>query len=210
MTSEWREAFCPMCRRNMGMKNILTVPNKPWTKVGQENLWEKVVGWEGETHFGVIKSSEGRGTMRFVGYYEIDGDVEGYFPFIKNRILSVLQDWLNAGWIAPEEIPRASGGTAPIIIPPPVPRRYPAGTDTGAAGTPPSLRSKWAGKAKNIGLMKKDIDKLRDVLDELDGAAEAYEEITREGYSDAEEYQEEKNQAWDEILEALPSWGISK
>lgn len=107
MAKEWKEPFCPMCRRNMGKKNIYLAPGKPWTKTGEENLWEKATEFTGETHFGVVKSSEGRGTMKFVRYYELDEDSEGYFPFMKAQLVSVIEGWLAKGWLTREEVKEA-------------------------------------------------------------------------------------------------------
>lgn len=104
MAKEWHDPFCPMCRRNMGKKNILIEPNKPWTKTGEENLWEKAALWEGETHFGVVKSSDGHGSMKMVRYYDVDEDTEGYFPFMKAQLLRVAREWLSKGLITREEL----------------------------------------------------------------------------------------------------------
>ena len=95
---QWREPFCPVCRRNMGIRTIYRSPQKPYMGIErQDNLWAKAQAYTGEVHFGVIKSSEGRGTMKF----------EGYFPLIKDRILTTLKEWLDRGWLTPEEIERA-------------------------------------------------------------------------------------------------------
>ena len=107
MAKEWKDPFCPMCRRNMGKKNILIEKNKPWTKIGEENLWEKARAFTGETHFGVVKSSEGRGTMQFVRYYELDEDSEKYFPYMKAQLLAVIEEWFAKSWITREEIDEA-------------------------------------------------------------------------------------------------------
>lgn len=107
MVKEWREPFCPTCGRNMGMKNIYVDPRKPWTKTGEENLWEKRANFNEEEHFGVVKSSEGRGTMEFVRYYELEEDHEGFFPFIKTRLLAVIKIWVAKGWLTREEIQEA-------------------------------------------------------------------------------------------------------
>lgn len=104
MAKEWKTPFCPMCRRNMGKKNILIEKNKPWTKIGEQDLWAKATEFTGETHFGVVFTSEGRGTMQFVRYYDLAEDTEGYFPSMKAQLLSVIGDWLNKGWITREEV----------------------------------------------------------------------------------------------------------
>lgn len=103
--SEWREAFCPMCGRTMGKKTTYRVPGKPYFGIErQENRWEMTKEFTGDKPFGVVKSSEGRGTLKFERYYEIDEDKEGYFPLMKARLLAVVKEWLAKGWIAREEV----------------------------------------------------------------------------------------------------------
>lgn len=101
--TEWREAFCPCCGRTMG-KRTITIEGKPWIKIGEENRWEDTKDFTGDKPFGVVKSSEGRGTMKFERYYDIDEDEEGYFPLIKARLLNVISEWLDKGWITREEV----------------------------------------------------------------------------------------------------------
>ena len=111
MAREGREAFCFLCGRTMGKKNI-TIKGKPWMKTGEENMWEKTQDFT-QKPFGVIKSSEGRGTMAFVRYYGIEEDKEGYFPFIKARLLVVIGEFLTRGWLTREEVLAAMGAAAP-------------------------------------------------------------------------------------------------
>ena len=106
MAKEWREPFCVLCGRTMGVKNI-TIEGKPWIKVGEENRWAKTQEFTGEKPFGVVKSSEGRGTMRLVRYYDIDEDEEGYFPLMKARLLNVISEWLAKGWLSKEDLSKA-------------------------------------------------------------------------------------------------------
>ena len=101
--SEWRVPFCPMCGLSVGVKNI-TIKGKPWIKVDEENLWEKAQHFTGDKPFGVIKSSEGRGTMKMMGYYGIEEDIEGYYPLMKNRLLHVIEEWIDKGWLSKEEV----------------------------------------------------------------------------------------------------------
>lgn len=101
---EWKEPFCPMCGRTAGKTNILQAPGKPWTKIGERNVWEETKAFTGDKPFGVVKSSMGRGTMKFERYYDIDEDDEGYFPFMKSRLLKVIEEWLAKGWITREEV----------------------------------------------------------------------------------------------------------
>ena len=105
--AKWKEPFCVLCGRTMGKKNVYAEgggPKKPWTKTGEENRWEGTKDFTGDKPFGVIKSSEGRGTMKFERYYDIDEDAEGYFPLMKARLLAVNAEWLAKGWITREEL----------------------------------------------------------------------------------------------------------
>jgi len=107
MAKEWREAFCAMCGNAVGKRNIYIQPGKAWTKTGERNLWEETGAFTGDKPFGVIKSSEGRGTMKLVRYYGLDEDEEGYFGFMKARLLAVIKEWLVKGWITRKEIEEA-------------------------------------------------------------------------------------------------------
>lgn len=110
MAKEWREAFCVLCGRTMGMKNVYGEygdPKKPWTKTGEENRWESTKEFTGDKPFGVVKSSVGKGSLKMERYYDIDEDTEGYFPLMKNRLLAVIGEWLEKGWVTREELEEA-------------------------------------------------------------------------------------------------------
>ncbi len=102
---EWREAFCVLCGRTMGMRTVLRAPGKPYMGIARrENKWDLTREFTGAKPFGVVKSSEGRGTMKFERYYEIDEDEEGYFPAMKARLLAVIGEWQAKGLITREEV----------------------------------------------------------------------------------------------------------
>jgi len=108
--TEWREAFCPLCGRTMGRRTVYKSPGKPYMGIErQDNLWEKTQEFTGEKPFGVVKASEGRGTMRLVRYYGIDEDEEGYFPAMRQRILNIISEWLDKGWLSIEDINNVTG-----------------------------------------------------------------------------------------------------
>jgi hypothetical protein len=88
----------------MGKKNIYMDPKRPWTKTGEENRWEATQEFTGDKPFGVVKASEGRGTMRLVRYYDIDEDKEGYFPLMRERLLNIISEWVSKGWLSIEDI----------------------------------------------------------------------------------------------------------
>jgi len=103
--SEWREAFCPLCGRTMGMRTVYRSPGKPYFGIaGRENKWDLTREFTGEKPFGVVKSSEGKGTLKTLRYYEIDEDVEGFFPPMKARLLAILGEWQAKGLITREEV----------------------------------------------------------------------------------------------------------
>lgn len=114
MGTQWREAFCPVCGLSHGKINIRPDdPEKRYISLGTESFWEKVLTFSGDKPFGVIKESEGRGTMRFVDYYEIDQDYDGYFPLIKARICAVIGEWLEKGWMTPADLEGCISGIKP-------------------------------------------------------------------------------------------------
>ena len=89
--TQWREAFCVLCG--------LTVGNR---------IMGKVLSYhDNQKPFGVIKESKGRGTMKFLGYYGVEEDVDGFFPIMKTRFLQVVGEWLERKWITREEILQA-------------------------------------------------------------------------------------------------------
>ena len=105
MAKEWREAFCPLCGRTTGMRSILRVPGKPQFGVEEhQNKWKEREAYNGPELFGVVKSSEGKGSIKMVRYYDIDEDTDGFFPPMKQRLLNVIRDWQSKGWLTPEDM----------------------------------------------------------------------------------------------------------
>ncbi|MBA7465025.1 hypothetical protein ES707_00186 [subsurface metagenome] len=103
--TEWREAFCPLCGRTMGKRTIYNIPGKPYFGIErQDNLWEKTREFTGAKPFGVVKSSEGKGSMQFERYYGLEEDEEGYFPLMKARLLNIISEWLDKEWLSMEEL----------------------------------------------------------------------------------------------------------
>ena len=111
MVKEWKEPFCVMCGRTRGTKNVYLVPEKPWMGVTDvENRWEATQEFTGAKPFGVVKSSGGRGTLQMVRYYDIDEDTEGYLPLMKSRLLAIMGEWLEKGWVTRDELLGAMSG----------------------------------------------------------------------------------------------------
>jgi len=101
-------------------------------------------------------------------------------------------------------ISRPESIAPPVVEEVPVPsgQRMIAPEDADYVPMPKAVVTKWSGKRKNILLLKKDIEGLRETyfLDEVDDAIAEYEDISREDYEERAEYQEEKDTAWDKIL----------
>ena len=106
--AEWKECFCVLCGRTMGNRTVYRAPGKPYMGItGHENKWELTREFTKDKPFGVVKSSEGRGTMKMERYYEIDEDSEGFFPPMKARLLAVIGEWQAKGLITREEVDAA-------------------------------------------------------------------------------------------------------
>ena len=104
---EWREPYCPVCGRGVGKRNI-TPPHKPWIKLGEENYWGKLRPYD-EFPFGLVKRSEGRGSLQVLREYGLDEDQEGYYALIKGLLLNVLEVWIKRGWLTAEEVKAGAG-----------------------------------------------------------------------------------------------------
>lgn len=106
--TQWRVPFCPVCGLSIGQINI---PGpKPWVPRGKVNFWDRTELYTGAKPFGVVKSSEGRGTMKMERYYDITEDEEGYYPQIRKRLLAAVGEWVEKKWITREEVLEAIGG----------------------------------------------------------------------------------------------------
>ena len=105
MAKEFKEAICPLCGRNMGWRTILNILGKPQFGIERKvNLWEKRAEYSGDEIFGVVKSSQGKGSLQMVRYYDIDEDTDGFFPAMKQRLLKILIIWLAKGWLTKDEL----------------------------------------------------------------------------------------------------------
>lgn len=87
------------------MRTVYRQKGKPYFGiVRRDNKWAERGEFTGEEHFGVVKSSEGKGTLKTERYYEIDEDVEGFFPPMKARLLAIIGKWQDDGLLTREEI----------------------------------------------------------------------------------------------------------
>ena len=109
--SVYRSVFCPVCGVSHGRK-ILEYPSKYFELPVTENFWEwlqkrsEELGYEEEAPFGVIQEvGRGRGHgFKVVGYFGPEDDVDGVFPLVKERLLRVVKNWLQRGWLKREEL----------------------------------------------------------------------------------------------------------
>ena len=177
----------------------------------------ETVTFEPDKPFGVILEAMGRGKGKEVrGYFTPEERPEDFLT-VRNRMLEALREWIEKGWIekeaAMERIAAATPGKVVVVTPvvekkeevvkPPVvpsPKVTPP-----EALTPEALTKKWLPRKKNIALLKRDLDTLRPFYDlgDVDAAIEEYRDIKREDYDTAGEYGDARDEAWDNILDAL-------
>jgi hypothetical protein len=213
-------------------------PKQRWITLAVSNFWENMRERVGDRHFGVVKSSEGRGSMKFVGYYGPEEDREGFFAPIKALLLAAVRDWLSRGWLTKQEVQE----TLTVEVTPP------ARTKVKRATTPPkkaapievsiptpakakkakpvvkelSVKEQVAAlktmldeddKAKTLTKVKRALDMLdRDQVDgveDVESAIEEYEDITRAG-STPEEYADDKQSAFEFIQESIDALEVAE
>jgi hypothetical protein len=90
---EYRQAICPVCGASHGKRN-------------GRNFWERTKDFDPDKPFGVVQDigRVGKSGIRTIGYFGPDDDPDGYFPFVKTRLLQAVREWVDKGWIAPAEI----------------------------------------------------------------------------------------------------------
>ena len=106
--TEVRQAFCPVCGVSHGTKVTETVEGKPYIVLARGNFWEKK-NWDSNKPFGSIQETLGRGTFKFLGYFQPEEDIDGYYPLVKDRLLSACKEWIDKGWLTREELEEAIG-----------------------------------------------------------------------------------------------------
>lgn len=105
---EIRQVPCPMCGR-AGGRQVVLKKGSTWRKKGTVNFWAGTANFNPNKPFGVILETTGRGTLQKVGTFTPEEDTE-YFPFIKFRLLNVIKEWVEKGWVSESEIAAAARG----------------------------------------------------------------------------------------------------
>ncbi|MFH1031153.1 MAG: hypothetical protein V1767_01080 [Chloroflexota bacterium] len=100
--------FCPVCGTNHGPRKIRDEEHK-WGRYKERvNFWETLEErLNPDRPFGMIQESTGYKQLSKAIYITPDQDTEidpvtkgsRILPFIRNRILSVLKEWIEKGWI---------------------------------------------------------------------------------------------------------------
>jgi len=106
---EYRQAYCPVCFMSHGRINT-RMPGKPYIKLSSESFWERACRIADPYHpFGSIQEmGVGRGTSgAMVGHFDIDDDPDGYYPFVKKRLLGAVTEWIAKGWLTVAEVETA-------------------------------------------------------------------------------------------------------
>ena len=90
---EYRQVPCPLCGAAHGKRN-------------GKDFWEYTNEFAPNKPFGIIQDvGKGRGrSFKVIRYFDPDDDPDGYFPLVRDRLLTVLHEWRLKGWITEEEV----------------------------------------------------------------------------------------------------------
>lgn len=88
---------CPLCGRSASTK----------PEVKGQGFWERLADFDPAKAFGVIQRAAGRGTLNVIGHFGPEEEREIHAA-IRGRIVAILVEWLNKGWLTPEDLLPAS------------------------------------------------------------------------------------------------------
>ncbi len=203
--SEYRQVVCPLCGRSASTKPI----------VKGQGFWDRLADFDPAKAFGVIQRAAGRGTLDVIGHFGPEGEPEIHAA-IQGRIVAMLVEWLNKGWISPEDLlpvsswgpgkpPKKPAPVAPVKAPTPTEaKKPPVGEE--APSKAKELYKKWKKAARpNAPRARTDLDNISYEYDVTDSQAihDEYQALKRSDYEDAEEYAEERADAWKEFVDSL-------
>lgn len=103
-----RQAICPGCGRAAGFlwqRDLLSR-----AKLERLNYWERTRDFAADKPFGVIQQA-GIANLRgfeVIGYFEPEEDIDGFFPWVKDRLLEAVKEWVLKGWLTREEVQEVS------------------------------------------------------------------------------------------------------
>ena len=212
---ELYQVFCPVCSLTHGPR-AERHPTKKYIKLGEHNFWAEVLNKPFD-QFGVIQTSEGRGTFAKAGYFSPEEDPTGSYPLVKARLLKAVRAWIDNGWLDPAEVEAMLAGEIEIpdtgtVSPGPSGARQ--STTRRPAPRPETaveLRRRLSelmneeDKSRSLRLLKKalpSIDEDRFDISGIEEAIEEYQGITRAGIS-LDEYQEAKSLNFDFIIDTI-------
>lgn len=110
---------CPLCGVAHGTRNVYKQgENRKRVVEARANFWESPQSFEPGHPFGVIQQSLGRGLITTLRHIAPNEDPTGSFPLIKSRLLAVITEWVEKGWLDKEEL---SGMVDVINQGPPIP-----------------------------------------------------------------------------------------
>lgn len=211
----YRQAICPVCGTSHG--NVVTErnPGKPYIIYSRENFWQRTLTFDPNKPFGVIQETTGRGSFRFLGYFDPNEDVDGMFPLVKARLLRAVQEWLNKGWLTREEVMQAFNFELPAYEPPetaelpeeeaPVPVARTRAPERPAVSLPAIINRWRASGSRNTGEAMKDLGILRRAGYRVNPAITALEEYrhTERGERTLKELSLAREQAWESFLDTM-------
>jgi hypothetical protein len=203
----YRNVACPLCGTSHGKRVTRRMEGRPDIQLERENFWQGVQDFDPEKPLGVIQETTGRGSFRTIGHFGPEDDPDGYFPFIKARILNIVKEWVVKGWITVAEAHDAARGV----------------TFTAADLRPTKQKT----KAEAGEITEEKLSALKDILDEDKKAASikklenemgklSLDEEAVTGYDDVEQAiddyreaeREDKESAWDDLVTAVDAMEI--
>lgn len=92
-------AKCPICGKTIIEKRAVKVAGVTVGKVGYFDNIE----WREDYPFGISFAAGGRGSLRDWHYIGPE-DAPELFEAVKARFIQALKEWINKGWLSPDEI----------------------------------------------------------------------------------------------------------
>ena len=93
----FRQVICPCCGLQRGMTREVYGAQV----LSRRNAWAFA---REPRPFGKVFSTRGKGTLTPIGEFGPSDDPDGYYPLVKNHLLSAVREWRDKGWISKEEL----------------------------------------------------------------------------------------------------------
>ena len=102
--AEIRRITCPCCGLQSGyVTRIIGGP-----RGGRQNRWTFVR--DPDKPFGIIYTSQGRGTLQVIGHFDPSDDPDGFYIHVKYHLLSAIAEWIVKRYVTADEVTAAVRG----------------------------------------------------------------------------------------------------